>query len=200
MKKEYVYRNVSDTTATLTVIIPDGADTMRVFYEAGESDTYTAVTAEETDDTFFRHFNCHSDDLLNPEAILSTVKDVCFGSYRRFQDTKDDWNLVEDESTPSTKEGFIKMAQAKMKEAEELLKEGGFKLVFDTCGDATAVHAIPEDVDFEDDRFTKWDGGEEAGQFISRAPEVLSLVPVYADGDRIAVKVPDWFKPMMKNI
>lgn len=200
MKKEYVYRNASDTTATLIVTIPDGEDTLQVFYEASESDTYTAVNAFETDNTFFSHFNCHSDDLLNPEAILSTVKDVCFGSYKRFQDTKENWRLDESESTPSTKEGFIKMARTKMEEAEELLKEGGFKLVFDTCGDATAVHAIPADVDFEDDRFTKWDGGEEAGQFISKSPEVLGLVPVYADGDRIAVKVPDWFKPMMKNI
>lgn len=195
MKKEYVYRNVSDTTATLTVIIPDGADTMRVFYEAGESDTYTAVTAEETDDTFFRHFNCHSDDLLNPEAILSVVKDVCFGNYKRFEDTKDDWNLVEDESTPSTKEGFIKMARAKMKEAEELLKEGGFKLVFDTCGDATAVHAIPEDVDFEDDG-----DGVEAGEFIASAPEMLPVTTVYADGCPQATCIPDWFKSMQAKI
>lgn len=196
MKKEYVYRNVSDTTATLKVIIPDGADTMRVFYEAGESDTYTAVTAEETDDTFFRHFNCHSDDLLNPEAILSVVKDVCFGNYKRFEDTKDDWNLVEDESTPSTKEGFIKMAQARMKEAEELLKEGGFKLVFDTCGDGEeVVHAIPEEVDFEDGG-----DGAEAAEFIAATPEILRIGTVYADGCPHAHCIPDWFKPMMKNI
>ena len=195
MKKEYVYRNVSDTHATLTVIIPDGADTMRVLYEAGESDIYLPVNAEEFDDTFFRHFNCHSDDLLNPEAILSTVKDVCFGNCPRFQETKDDWSLVEEESTPSTKEGFIKMAQAKMKEAEELLKEGGFKLVFDTCNDATAVHAIPEDVDFEDDG-----DGEEAGQFIASAPEMLPVATVYADGCPQATCIPDWFKPMQANI
>lgn len=195
MKKEYVYRNVSDTTARLTVIIPDGADTMRVFYEAGESDTYTPVNAEEFDGTFFRHFNCQSDDLLNPEAILSTVKDVCFGNYKRFQDTKDDWYLVEGESTPSTKEGFIKMARTKMAEAEELLKEGGFKLVFDTCGDATAVHAIPADVDFEDDG-----DGEEAGEFIACAPEMLPVTTVYADGCPQATGIPAWFKPMMVNI
>jgi hypothetical protein len=138
MKKEYVYRNVSDTTATLTVIIPDGSDTMRVLYTAGASDTYTPVNAEEFDDTFFRHFNCHSGDLLNPEAILSIVKDVCFVGYRRFQDTKDDWSLDEGESTPSTKEGFIRMARARMKEAEALLREVGFKLAFDICEDGTA--------------------------------------------------------------
>ena len=177
MKKEYVYRNASDTTATLTVIIPDGKDTLQIFYEAEESDTYTAVNASETDDSFFSHFNCHSTDLLNPEAILSTVKDVCFGSYKRFQDTKDGWRLDESESTPSTKEGFIKMARAKMEEAENLLKEGGFKLVFDTCGD-----------------------GEEAGQFIAATPEILRIGTVYADGCPHAQCIPAWFKPMMKNI
>ena len=196
MKKEYVYRNASDTTATLTVIIPDGKDTLQIFYEAEESDTYTAVNASETDDSFFSHFNCHSTDLLNPEAILSTVKDVCFGSYKRFQDTKDGWRLDESESTPSTKEGFIKMARAKMEEAENLLKEGGFKLVFDTCGDGEEeVHAIPEEVDFVDGG-----DGEEAGQFIAATPEILRIGTVYADGCPHAQCIPAWFKPMMKNI
>jgi hypothetical protein len=195
MKKEYVFTNSSDTHATLTVIIPDGADSMRVLYEAGESDVYLPVVEEEYDDTFFRHFNCHADDLLNPEAILKTVIDGCFGNCPRFQDTKDDWSLDESVSTPSTKEGFLKMAQAKMEEAQELLKEGGFKLVFDTCGDATAVHAIPEEVDFED-----YGDGEEAGQFIASAPEVLPLGTVYADGCPQATCIPDWFKPMQAKI
>lgn len=196
MKKEYVYRNASDTTATLIVTIPDGEDTLQVFYEASESDTYTAVNAFETDNTFFSHFNCHSDDLLNPEAILSTVKDVCFGSYKRFQDTKDDWRLDESESTPSTKDGFIKMARAKIEEAEKLLKEGGFKLIFDTCGDGEeVVHAIPEEVDFEDGG-----DGEEAGQFIASTPEILRIGTVYADGCPHAHRIPAWFKPMMKKL
>lgn len=86
-----------------------------------------------------------------------------------------------------------------LKEGQDLLKEAGFKLLFDSYNDSGA-YAVPTDVDFPDDCAVvtgvckkSFDELTDAGDFLKGCPEVLEIDGLYNDGTRLVDNVPNWW-------
>ena len=92
------------------------------------------------------------------------------------------------------KEKVLKACEL-LKEGQKLLKEAGFRLLFDSYND-NGVFAIPEEVSFEDD-LEQEDNPLYADDFLSDCPVVLEAEGFYNEG-RIVESVPDWWKGWKK--
>ena len=82
-----------------------------------------------------------------------------------------------------------------LKEGQALLKEAGFKLMFDSYND-DGLYAVPEQVSFED-----WMHGDDAdaGKFLENCPRVIEVDGLYNDGQRCVEDVPDWWKDWQES-
>ena len=76
-----------------------------------------------------------------------------------------------------------------LKEGHDLLKEAGFKLIFDSYND-DGVYAVPEQVDFPD--YCHGDDAN-AGEFLADCPRVIEVNGLYNDGCRGATDIPSWW-------
>lgn len=75
-----------------------------------------------------------------------------------------------------------------LKEGHDLLKEAGFKLIFDSYND-DGVYAVPDQVAFDD-----WMKGDtDAGEFLNDCPRVIEVDGLYNDGSRGATDIPSWW-------
>ncbi len=97
--------------------------------------------------------------------------------------------MAKRQSKEQRKEKVLKAIRL-MEEGKALLKEAGFKLVFDSFND-DGVYAVPEQVDFPD----VYPGDDaNAGEFLGDCPVVLGVAGLYNDGYRKATDVPSWWK------
>lgn len=100
--------------------------------------------------------------------------------------------MAKRQSKEQRKEKVLKAIKL-MEEGKALLKEAGFKLVFDSYND-DGVYAVPEQVDFPD--YGPYGPGEDAnaGEFLGDCPVVIGVDGLYNDGSRGATDVPSWWK------
>lgn len=96
--------------------------------------------------------------------------------------------MAKEQTKEQRKEKVLKAIKL-MEEGKALLKEAGFKLIFDSYND-DGVYAVPDEVDFPD--YCHGDDAN-AGEFLEDCPQVIEVDGFYNDGCRGATDIPSWW-------